>query len=404
MSATTATPARSLAWQPLTADALPHLSEAAAAVHRRLLRSAHPALHFAPVAPRARGPGWWLQLRVGSLPLVLQAPASSWPEWSPAQTGGEMPDALRAAGIAQAAMPLWAAFTQVVGAPVQLVSARWLRDAPAAAADALGWRLDHGGGCSGSLQAPTPPAWTLWAAALQEPTPSGRAAPPPALGPDRYGGAVSAALTLPVTIEVGHTRLPAADLARLRCHAVLLIDTAARPSRAGGPLAVRVLAGTGRLPLARALWHSGGGLHRQPGWPTAMDLSPPQLEGNTMSAQAERSSAPQSPALDEAGAPALDLGPLEVDVRFELARQPWTLSELAQWKVGEALAFDMPLSQAMALAWIHDRCVASGRLVVVGDRLGLRIDALHAAPPAAAAAAADCSESARPDGSPPSRS
>ncbi len=384
MSTPSATATRSRAWRPLSSAALPHLGDAAATVHRRLLRSTHPALHFGPAAPRARGPGWWLQLRMGSLPLVLQAPASLWPEWSPAQTGGDVPDALLAAGIAQAAAPLWAAFSQVLGSPVQLVSARWLRDAPAAAGDALAWRLDHGG-WSDSLQAATPPAWMQWAAAWQEkPAAPVPAAQPLALALHRCDAAVSAALMLPVTIEVGRTRLPAADLARLRRHAVLLIDTAALPARGAGPLAVRVLAGTRRLPLAQALWQPGGGLQRQPGLPAATGLSPLSLEGNTMSAQAERLSRPQSPA----AADTLDLSPVEVDVRFEIARQPWALGELAQWKVGETLAFDMPLTQAAVSAWIHDRCVASGRLVLVGDRLGLRIDALHAEAPAPATPAA----------------
>lgn len=412
MNTPSATPTRSRAWQPLPTGALPHISHAAATVHQRLLRSAHPALHFGPAAPPARGPGWWLQLRMGSLPLVLQTPASLWPEWSPAQTGGDVPDALLAAGIAQAAAPLWAAFSQVLGSPLQLVSARWLRDAPAAAGDALAWRLDHGG-WSGSVQAATSPGWVQWAAALQErPAAPGQAAHAAhaadaahaahaaAIALHRYDGALSAALALPLTIEVGCTRLPAADLARLRRHAVLLIDTAASPAHGTGTMPVRVLAGTRRLPLAQALWQPGSGLQRQPGLPAAMALSPLSLEGNTMSAQAERSSLPQSPATADTGAQALDLGPLEVDVRFEIARQPWTLGELSQWKVGEALAFDVPLTQATVGAWIHDRCVASGRLVVVGDRLGLRIDALHAEPaaPVTTAATAATATVSRPVG------
>jgi flagellar motor switch/type III secretory pathway protein FliN len=393
VSPTTAS-SSALACRPLRAGELPHVSDAAAAVHRRLLRSAHPALHFAPVATPARGAGWWLQLQLGSLPLVLQAPASVWPEWSPAQIGNDMPDALLGAGMAQVAAPLWAALSQVLGAPVQLLSARWLHDAPAAAADALAWRFDRGGpdrgSWCGSLQAPTPPAWAQWATALHEPAPPAQAARPAAISPDRCSGVVNTTLAVPVTIEVGRTRLPVADLARLRRHAVLLIDTAAPPVRGGSALAVRVRAGTGRLPLARALWQAAGGLCRQPGSPAAMGPSPFSLEGNTMSAQAERSSPPPNQATGEAGAEAgadtLDLGPLEVEVRFELARQTWSLGQLSQWKVGEALAFDMALTQATVGAWIHDRCVASGRLVVVGERLGLRIDALQAEPPAPASA------------------
>lgn len=384
MSATALSDPR-IACRPLQADELPNINAAAAAVHRRLLRSAHPALHFAPIATPARGAGWWLPLRVGSLPLVLQAPASMWPEWSPAHTGNDMPDALRSAGVAQAAAPLWAALAQVLGAPVQLVSARWLRDAPAAGFEALAWRLDHGG-WSGSLHAPTPLAWTHWAAARPDPALSGLAARSPAISLHRCDGAVSPTLAVPVTIEVGRTRLPVVDLARLRRHAVLLIDTAAQPARGGGPLAVCLFAGIRRLPFAQASWQPAVGLHRQPGLPAAMNASSLPLEGNTMSTQAERSSPPQSPAAAEAGAQTLDLGPVEVEVRFELARQPWRLDQLSQWRVGEALAFDLAPAQATVGAWIHDRCVASGRLVVVGERLGLRIDALHAEIPAPAEA------------------
>jgi flagellar motor switch/type III secretory pathway protein FliN len=201
-------------------------------------------------------------------------------------------------------------------------------------------------------------------------------------------------VTVPVMIEVGRTHLPTADLARLRRHAVLLIDTAAPmggrwpfaapQGRGEGQHPVVVRAGVRRELVARALWQPPGRLRRQALCAVAMSPPPSFVEGKPMSAQAERSSAPAGSAPQDDAAEPLALGPVEVEVRFELARQHWSLHSLSQWRVGEALPFDMALTQATVGAWIHDRCVASGRLVVVGDRLGLRIDALHAQPTAAA--------------------
>jgi type III secretion protein Q len=370
--------------RPLQHGDLPAISAAAATAHRRLLHSSHPHLRFSPLAAAPqRGPGWWLVLAVGNSSVQLQMPAYCWPDWQPGHTGADVPEALLAAGIAQIGAPLWQAIAQATRAPVQLLRARWLHEAPAAPADALAWRL-QGSAWHGTLHLSSTQAWQPWAAALPEP-----AAMPP-LQPG-FGAASTAhsALCVPVALEIGRTRLPLADLARLRRHAVLLIDTPAltAPPR-GTPRAhaVRVLAGHSRLCVAHALWQPPALLLRQA-------APAPSLQGETMN---DHDTAPT--ASTDAASPnaeALDLGAVEVQVRFELARQHWPLAHLAQWRVGEALPLDAALADAVISAWVHERCVASGRLVAIGDKLGLRIDALNAeaaraaaAPPASAPASA----------------
>jgi type III secretion system YscQ/HrcQ family protein len=376
---------RAAVCRPLQAAELPQLSAAAAATHRWLLRSAHPALRFGPLPTASPasppGPGWWLQLQLGAVPLVLQASAAVWPEWSPAQTGSAVPEALVSAGIAHAAAPLWSALAQATGAPVQLLRACWLPRSPTPPTQALAWQLGTGE-WRGSVHAPTASAWAAWAAALP-------AAERPALQQAEAwrSGALGAALPITVALELGRTRLPAADLGRARRHAVLLIDalhgTPPMPiagGRSGLPHTVHVLAGRQRWRLAQALWQPPGRWLRQALSTVAPASSPVSLEGTPMSAQADRSPAHAAPAADEPAAERLDLGPIEIEVRFELARQHWPLAELAQWRIGESLPFDVSLVGATVGAWVHEHCVASGRLVVVGDRLGLRIDALHAQP------------------------
>jgi flagellar motor switch/type III secretory pathway protein FliN len=34
--------------------------------------------------------------------------------------------------------------------------------------------------------------------------------------------------------------------------------------------------------------------------------------------------------------------------------------------------------QGAVTAWVHERCIAQGRLVVIGDRLGVRLDEVFA--------------------------
>ena len=103
------------------------------------------------------------------------------------------------------------------------------------------------------------------------------------------------------------------------------------------------------------------------------------IAATASTARAASAVADTPPAGHDASAARLDVDALDIEVRFELARQHWPLAALAQWRVGEALPLDVPLADATVGAWVHDRCVASGRLVVVGDRLGLRIDSLRAA-------------------------
>jgi type III secretion system YscQ/HrcQ family protein len=353
---------------------LPAIGAEAATAHRRLLRSPHPHLQFSPpVAAMHPQPGWWLVLAMGNSTVQLQMPACAWPDWHPGQTGSDVPEALLAAGIAQIGAPLWQAMTQATGVPVQLLRARWLSEAPAPPADALAWQL-KGSAWHGTLHLGSSTAWQHFAAALPEPTPV------PAL-PSDFGQASTAhcALRVPVVLDIGCTRLPVVDLARLRRHAVLLIDapTFAVPPRGNQRAhAVRVLAGATRLCVAHALWQPPALLRRQ---------APPatSLQGETMSNH--DTAAPASTDAASLGADALDIGAVEVQVRFELARQHWPLAHLAQWRVGQALALDAPLADAVVSAWVHERCVASGRLVVIGDKLGLRIDALNAEAARAAA-------------------
>ncbi len=351
------------------------MGKAAATAHRRLLRSTHPHLRFlALTAATPGGPGWWLTLSIGDNSVLLQMPAHAWPDWHPMRTGADVPEALLAAGISQIGTPLWQALAQATCQPVQLMHARWLPEAPAAPADALAWRL-QGSAWHGTLHLVSASAWQQWADVLPEP--ASMLQLPPGFG---VASAAHEALCVLVALEIGRTLLPLADLARLRRHAVLLIDTPvlAAPQRGVTRAhAVRVLAGPARLCVAHALWQPSVLLRRE----AAAALS---LQGITMNdTHANPSAATDAESLN---AEALDLGAVEVQVRFELARQHWPLAHLAQWRVGEALSLETPLTDAVISAWVSERCVASGRLVTIGDKLGLRIDALNAEAARAAAA------------------
>jgi type III secretion system YscQ/HrcQ family protein len=352
--------------RPLRPGDLPAITPGAAAAHRRLLRSSHPHLRFSrSVTASQREPGWWLVLTVGTGTVHLQMPADCWPDWQPGHTGADVPEALLAAGMEQSGAPLWQAIARATGAPVHLQRARWLREAPAAPADALAWRL-QGSAWHGSLHLSNTHAWQAWSTRLPEP-----AVAPPL--PHGFGAASVAyqALCVPVVLEIGRTRLPLADLARLRRHAVLLIDTPALPALSRGTSRahpVRVLAGRGRMCVAHALWQPPALVLRQA-------APAPSLQGATMNNHDTDSRTPSDAA---SPAEAIDLRAVEVQVRFELARQHWPLTDLAQWRLGEALPLNATLADAAISAWVHERCVASGRLVAIGDKLGLRIDTLDA--------------------------
>ena len=109
-----------------------------------------------------------------------------------------------------------------------------------------------------------------------------------------------------------------------------------------------------------------------------MNTSEPQT---TAVAQAQDGASATPPAQAQTAAPqhqAPDLSDVEVDVRFELGRMRWPLRQLVQWRVGQPVPMEIALRDTPVTAWVHERCIASGRLVVVGERLGVRLDDVFA--------------------------
>jgi flagellar motor switch/type III secretory pathway protein FliN len=348
-------PIRSLAQAPL-----PRWGDAAVAVHRHLLRAGGGALRWL-VDGSANTAGWEIGVRIGSASMRLLVAPTAWPQWAPEHVGRDVPPAVIAAGLAHDGAPLWHALATRCAQMVQLVGARWCDDGLSPAADALAWRLDAAG-WQGVLQAQDDAQWAVLADHL-----AAQPAPKPTPRP-------WSADEIDICLELGRTRLAQTAFARVRRHAVVLLDAphadGAAARRSNEPLELIVCAGAARTPLARAQWQAPARLVLLEALraPTA-----PRRTGFSSSGVAMQNT-------HSAGAPALDLGDIDVDVRFEIARQRWPLQALAQWRAGEPLALDVPLADATVTAWVHERCIAQGRLVVIGERLGVRLDTLHDGP------------------------
>lgn len=366
---------------PLAHWPLRRFSDAAAAAHARLLAQPAGPLRWQACEETRQRSLWWVHLTVNDAPVRLHVQARAFDHWAPS-VAATMPPALASAGVAQGGTPLWQALSSVLNAPVQFIQARAMAamttpdDAIAWQFPALGWR--------GVLYAGDDSAWQRLAAQLPD-------------KPSASPGEGLMELPLQVRLGVGRSRLGSAEYARLRRHCVVLLDAAGAVFRQRDllRLGVTVLVGSGRQRVTRAVW-AGDALYRAADFSVVDSGDPPSpREGDEMNTTpqhdaqgpadgtAQRAPAPAQNGSASASASATataqqhhapDLAEVEIDVRFEIGRQRWPLRQLVQWRVGQPVPLELALRDTPVTAWVHERCIASGRLVVIGERLGVRLD------------------------------
>jgi flagellar motor switch/type III secretory pathway protein FliN len=361
--------------RPLTQWPLRRLGAAAAAAHARLLAQPAGPLRWAASEEERQRSFWWVQLAINDAPVRLHVCARAFDQWSARVAGPQVPAALCSAGVAHGGAALWQGLSTALHTPVQFIEARAM-NALTVPDDALAWQLPALG-WHGVLYAGTDGAWQRLVDGLPD-------------KPNASLGDGLMELPLQVCLGVGCSRLGRADFARLRRHCVVLLDEAGAVHRQRDliRLGVTVLAGPNRRTVARAVW-AGDALYRgadfvvinsgeTPSPPSGADMNPTDSQITT-DAQTPDSTPP--PSRTAATAPqhqAPDLSEVEVDVRFEIGRMRWPLRQLVQWRVGQPVPMELALRDTPVTAWVHERCIASGRLVVIGERLGVRLDEVFA--------------------------
>lgn len=354
---------------PLMQWPLRRFSDAAAAVHAKLLAQPAGPLRWLACEERRQRSLWWVQLAVNDVPVRLHVQSRALDNWAASVAGPEVPPALVSAGVAHGGAPLWQALSSALNAPVQFIQARAM-NAMTVPDDALAWQLPSLG-WRGVLYAGTDSLWQRLVCGVSD-------------KPSASPGDGLMELPLQVTLGVGRSRLGSADFARLRRHCVVLVDEEGAVYRQRDllRLGVSVLAGPGRHRVAYAVW-VGNALYRvadvsvvnsddMPSPPSGADMNPSEQQATQ--AQTQTQDRPPAPSATAPVHQAPDLTDVEVDVRFEIGRQRWPLRQLVQWRVGQPVPLELALRDTPVTAWVHERCIASGRLVVIGERLGVRLD------------------------------
>ncbi len=359
--------------RPLTQWPLRRLGTAAAAAHARLLAQPAGPLRWAASEEERQRSFWWVQLAINDAPVRLHVRSRAFDQWSAQVPGPQAPPALASAGVAHSGAALWQVLSTTLHAPVQFIEARAM-NALAVPDDALAWQLPALG-WHGVLYAGTEGAWQRLVDGLPD-------------KPSASPGDGLMELPLQVALGVGSSRLGSTDFARLRRHCVVLLDEAGAVHRQRDliRLGVTVLAGPNRRAVARAVW-AGDALYRaadfvvinsgetpSPPSGAAMNPSDPNATPDAMA----QDTAPPRTAAAPPQPHAPDLSEVEVDVRFEIGRMRWPLRQLVQWRVGQPVPMELALRDTPVTAWVHERCIASGRLVVIGERLGVRLDEVFA--------------------------
>jgi flagellar motor switch/type III secretory pathway protein FliN len=373
--------------RPLTHWPLRRLGAGAAHAHTRLLAQPAGPVRWSASEEDKQRSFWWVQLAVNDAPVRLHVRARALDNWAASVAGPQAPPALASAGVAHSGAALWQGLSTALHAPVQFIEARAM-NALAVPDDALAWQLPALG-WHGVLYAGTDAAWQRLVDGLPD-------------KPSASPGDGLMELPLQVRMRIGNSRLGSADFARLRRHCVVLLDEAGSVHRQRDlmRLGVTVLAGPNRCVVARAVWVDHA-LYRvadfvvinngeTPAPPSGADMNPtdphaaPEAVAQDNAPTPTPASTPTptpTPPRPAAAAPpqhAPDLSEVEVDVRFEIGRQRWPLRQLVQWRVGQPVPMELALRDTPVTAWVHERCIASGRLIVIGERLGVRLDEVFA--------------------------
>jgi type III secretion protein Q len=157
-------------------------------------------------------------------------------------------------------------------------------------------------------------------------------------------------LSLQWAAVAGSTRLTAAEAGGLEEHDVVLIDDA-KPVTNG--LGCWLGLGPTRRFAGRAMLRTGGQL---------------QIEHLSMGENANMSATTHSVSSGEAG-----FGEIPVTVRFELAHWNASLADVGRLVSGSIVDLRQPIDGKSVSVWVEERCIGTGQLVALGERLGVRL-------------------------------
>lgn len=326
---------------------LPRMDPEVAAAQRRLLslapfqpQGALSGRSFAWERADAAHAALRMELRVGgeALELAVQGPEAL-PSFTAVLERG-LPSALRTAGLAYLAQPTLDAISLLLKARVELVAAA--ADGTVTPEAAIGFVVEPVDGIPwrGWMRPARLQGWA-WLVRVAE-------------------GLMARRLPTAVPIDchpvLGTTRVSAGDLRGLVAGDVLLIQ---RGISTREELQCWLAVGDNRRVVGRAAVHVGG----------LRLIAVGGQEEMTMESEPAPGAAHPTPA---------SAGEVEVLVRFEL--KPWraSLDELGLLAPGSVIETGGHIADAEIALWVERRCIGTGRLMAVGDRLGVRVNQLWA--------------------------
>jgi type III secretion system YscQ/HrcQ family protein len=161
--------------------------------------------------------------------------------------------------------------------------------------------------------------------------------------------AARSATPLRWTAVAGYTSLSGQELRALELHDIVVIDDACYTSAS---IECSLAIGPTRRCVGRARLERG-----------YLRLLEIQLKGSRIMSDIE----------DAAGTAVSGLGEIPVTLRFEVAQWQSTLAEMESLAPGCVIDLGKPVDQAAVSIWIEQRQIGKGRLVVIGERLGVRL-------------------------------
>ncbi|AVS87202.1 YscQ/HrcQ family type III secretion apparatus protein, partial [Paracidovorax avenae] len=197
------------------------------------------------------------------------------------------------------------------------------------------------------------------------------------------------ALRLPDTVRLATRRLAPADLATLAAGDVVLCGTLAPGRRRPCHLSFG-LGTTMHIPAEIDLDDSEIALHAAPQADAFADLDDGSGEpASTTTAGEIPEDAGSEAALPATPLPLVDIGGIRVPVSIEIDTAHIRLDELAALDAGSVVPLAVPSRDATVRLLCHGQVVGTGRLVVIGENLGVRIAHMAVAGAAASPTATD---------------
>lgn len=188
--------------------------------------------------------------------------------------------------------------------------------------------------------------------------------------PPAHDALIDASLVCdPVVVSV-------AELRQIEAGDVLLLDA---PATALDRVPVVVKLGSHRVPVVQA-WLGGGRAHITRVAPTRIGTPPAGADRHRPWSKPmeppERADADDGAAANADPSDRHPFDDLQVEIEIELGRLALPLSALRSLAVGQVFETDRPAGGEGLVLWCGGRQLGMGRLVTVGDRLGVRVMAL----------------------------